>query len=167
MAAADLYDQADALLDACIALLGSRAPATAFVSPSEPIYDCCPMLAVSVVQLGEAFTSPAGTLDAGHRTKFSRVNTVSFNVHAVRCDTEVAAQTLPDVDAKQGVAMETYADGWTLWNGLYRMVDDGTLFRGCGERYLDAARPIDSSGGCVGFLISLRASLPGYDPFNP
>jgi len=164
VAADDLYASAEALLQACITLLGASAPGTAFVSPGEPIYDCCPMLAVHVGSVVEAGTSPGGALDSGHRTRFSRVNVVSLVVSIVRCDVEVASQTLPNVAAKQGVAMQTYADGWTLWNGLYRMLADGVLFRNCSERFLDDAVPIDSSGGCVGFRIGLRVSLPGYDP---
>lgn len=165
MAATDLYDQTEALLDACTTILGTTAPPTAFVSPGEPIYDCCPMLAVHVASVAEAATSPGGALDSGHRYRHGRVNLVSFVVSIVRCDPEVAAMTLPDVAAKQAVASEVLNDLWTLWNGLYRLVADEVLFAGCGERYLDGATPVDSSGGCVGTRIGLRASIPGFNPF--
>jgi hypothetical protein len=161
----DLYEQAASLLAACDALLGARAPATAFVSPSLPVFDCCPMLAVYVPALGEALTSPtSGALVGGHRRTFGRVNLTTLVVTIVRCDQEKPDNMLPDVAAKQATAAEVMQDVWTLWNGLYRLVDDGVLFEGCGERYLDGARLINSSGGCVGYTITLRISLPGYDP---
>jgi hypothetical protein len=161
----DLYAQAAALLSACETLLGTRAPTVSFVSPGLPVFDCCPMLAVHVPSLGEAFTSPTqGALVSGHRGKFGRVNLTALVVSIVRCDQEKPGGTLPDVIAKEATAAEVLEDVWTLWNGLYRMLDDGTLFHDCNERYFDGARAINGSGGCIGYTLNLRVALPGYDP---
>lgn len=165
MADTDLYAQAQALLEACQDLLGARSPDVAFVSPGTPVFDCCPMLSVHVPALGEAITSPTqGALVTGHRYSFGRVNLSTLIVSIVRCDQETPSDALPDVAAKEATAAEVLADAWVLWNGLYRMLDDDELFVGCGERYMDSARAIDSSGGCVGYLLTLRVSIPGYDP---
>lgn len=161
----DLYAQAVALLNACETLLGTRSPAVSFVSPSLPVFDCCPMLAVHVPSLGEAFTSPTqGALVSGHRNTFGRVNLSTLVVSIVRCDQEKIGGALPDVIKKEATAAEVMEDVWTLWNGLYRMLGDGTLFNDCGERFFDGARAINSSGGCVGYTLTFRVSIPGYDP---
>lgn len=161
----DLYAQASALLTACEQILGARCPEVTFVSPSLPVFDCCPFLSVHVPSLGEAFTQPTqGGLVTGHRNKFGRVNLTALVVTIVRCDQETPSGALPDVPAKEATAAEVMEDVWTLWNGLYRKLDDGTLFRDCGERYFEGARVINSSGGCVGYNLAFRVSLPGYDP---
>lgn len=168
MAADDLFVRAETLLEACVTILADRAPATAFVSPAEPIWDCCPMLAVHVPSFGEASTlAGTGALSTGHRTTVGRVNLATFNISLVHCDSEVAANTLPDVAAKEQVSLDLYSDAWTLWCGLYRMTSDGTLFTDCGERFLDSARGFDSQGGCIGYRIALRVNVPGYNPLEP
>lgn len=159
----DLYAQAQALLDACETLLGARSPDVAFVSPGPPVFDCCPMLAVHVPAIGEASTVGLGALDSGHRYSQARVNLSMLVVSIVRCDQENNG-SLPNVPAKEATASEVLQDVWTLWNGLYRMFSDGVLFRGCGERFFDGARAIPPSGGCVGWLLTFRVSIPGYAP---
>jgi hypothetical protein len=166
MAAWDLHAQASALLEACQTILGGRCPATAFVSAGEPAFDCCPMLAVHVPAISEASTSPGGALTSGHRNNFGRVSQTTMIVSIIRCDQEVAAGTLPDPIKKEATAAEVHEDAWTLWNGIYRLIADGVLFHGCSERYLDGARIVDSSGGCVGWRIQVRASIPGYNPLE-
>jgi hypothetical protein len=166
MAANDLYTQAQALLDASVMLLGARSPNVAFVSPGTPVFDCCPMLAVHVPSIEEAGTGPQTTvLDAGHRYRHGRLNLSTLIVSIIRCDQETNG-SLPDVPAKQATAGEVLEDAWTLWNGLNRMLSDGSLFRGCSERFFDGARAIDSSGGCVGYLITARITIPGWNPLD-
>lgn len=160
----DLYLQAEALLNACQDLLGTRSPEIAFISPGTPVFDCCPMLAVHVPSIGEASTSPLLALDQGHRHNQGRVNLSALVVSIIRCDAESSTNNgLPNIPAKQATSLEVLQDAWVLWNGLYRMNEDGVLFQGCGERIFDGARAIDPSGGCVGYLFNFRVSIPGYN----
>lgn len=140
------------------------APDRAFVSPGPPALDCCDQLTVHALQIGEATTSPAG-LAAGRRNVQGRINHVTFFVTITRCiqglqDAGVNAVAEADLEA---TSAQTDADAWALWNHLWNMWRSGDLFTLCGEVFFEGMRVLPSSGGCVGWTMSIRASLEGYE----
>ena len=167
---ADLYTQLGELLDACVEALDTipslapglqGAPERAFVSGGTPALDCCDQLTVNAGPINEAPTSP---LDMGAGTRHQqdfRKNYVTFQITITRC------ADLPDfppsTTALEAVAEQTSADGWTLWNYLWNLARSGDLFTICQGVFFDRLAPLQPSGGCYGWLLSIRAEMEGYE----
>ena len=167
----DLYSQTEALLEASIAALDmiptfspglEGAPERSFISNGTPAFDCCPMLAVSSSPLREAPTQP---LEMGSGTRHQqefRKNYAGWTVWAVRC----APTDIPPTVAQLNASSEqTYADSWALWNYLWNRARDRSdpLFTICGGVYFDTMAPLTPQGGCVGWQLSIRAELEGFE----
>lgn len=177
----DLYELCDELLTFAAGALDSLAdwPETAdldgapdarFITAGLPAIDCCPGLWAYVGPLSEGPTSPARTgLDPGHRSgSFPRISLPTINLLIVRCTpTFTAAAGGADVEFPSsaelaGVARQVYADGWVLWTSISRAIRAGDLLTRCSEAFLDSGLPVDPSGGCVGWTMTMRVNLPSY-----
>lgn len=175
----DLYEALDELLTfsataldtiptfpACAGLVG--APDARFITPGLPSIDCCPAMWAYAGQAAQAGTSPARTaLDAGHRSgAFQQIRLATLNVMVARCTPtfglDGGAVRMPTSDELAGVARQTYADGWALWGEISNAIKHDTLFSRCQEAFLDYGAPIDTAGGCAGWIFSLRVNLGGY-----
>jgi hypothetical protein len=167
---ADLYDQCVELLNASIAALDTipslapgllGAPERAFVSAGTPALDCCNQITVNAAPIAEAPTQPlemgAGTR---HQQQF-RKNYVGFNVTITRCGDWTDLP--PPVGPLQAVAEQTNADAWALWNYLWNLARSGGIFTICGGVYFDRLAPLTPSGGCSGWVLSMRAEMEGYE----
>lgn len=143
------------------------APERRFVSPGLPVWDCCEQLAVHAAPMNEADTTPSG-LDAGRRSaRFARINHPSFIATITRCvpTAEMSSSgsvKLPGTVDLTMAARQINADGWALWNRLFNAVYAGRLLTLCDEVFWDAIIPVVPAGGCAGWTVTMRASLPGY-----
>lgn len=144
------------------------APSRTLTTPGQPVFDCCPQLSVNAATIREAQTAPLG-LGAGtrHRQNF-RKNLVGVQVWIARCLPTGSPPSVEDVNA---AAAQTNADGWALWNYLWNINRKGStdpIVSLCDEWYMDSMAPLQPSGGCAGWLLSIRAELAGYgDGANP
>jgi hypothetical protein len=160
-----LTDYAQDLLGVCENALATTiggVPDRSYITPSEPAWDCCPFLNVQVGGLTEAPTSPLGPAEApALRTKFGNVILARYVITAVRCSPTVNGTQLPTVAAMNASAAEVLEDGWALWNGLRHAIEDNLIFDGCLGVHFDGAQPLPDQGGCVGWRMVIRASIPG------
>ena len=136
------------------------APARTFINAGQPVFDCCPFLSVNAATIREAPTEPLG-LGAGtrHRQDF-RLNWVGVQVWIARC---AVSGTAPPESSLTEVAEQVNADGWALWNHLWNLARSGDLVSLCDEVFFDALTPLQPSGGCCGWLLSMRLQLAGYE----
>lgn len=163
MAATDLQTLAEDVLDAGEQILEATngAPAFRYISHGPPVFDCCPQLAVSITNIGEATTTAGDPLAIGSRK--NRVNLTGLTVTLAHCHPVVDDEgDPPDAAARTAAAAALNADAWALWNGLWRM--RGDLFADCDLVFFDGMVPIEPSGGCAGWVMVIRFELPGYDP---
>lgn len=170
----DLFALAAELLQADIEALNTipasapgldGAPERAFVSPGQPAIDCCPQLTVHVDSVLDADTRPGG-LAAGRRNVTGKKNHVRLVTTIVRCvvdsrtGTTITAPLAADLEL---TAEQMDADGWALWNHLYNAWRSGELFSLCGEVFFEGLRSMTEAGTCVGWVLTIRVSLDGYD----
>jgi len=175
----DLYEVCDELLTFAASALDSLAdwPETAdlagapdarFITPGLPAIDCCPAMWAYTGILQEAPTSTRAALDPGHRSgSLPRVSLPTVNLLVARCTPTFrqgggADIEPPTSDQLAAVARQVYADGWVLWTAISRAIRAGELLTRCSEAYLDSGDPLDPSGGCAGWTMTLRVNLPGY-----
>jgi hypothetical protein len=169
-AATDLHDFAvellalsEAALDTLIVSGLEGAPARSFVSPGRPPMDCCDQLTVNIEALQDGDTSPGG-IAAGRTRREAKLNNVRALVTITRCvQGLVEMPDLPDPADLQATAAQTDADAWALWNELYDDWRSGLLLTICTEVFFEGMRAIAQQGGCVGWELSLRVVLDGYD----
>lgn len=171
----DLDALAHALLDACIEALDTipafdatlkGAPDRTFVSPGNPVADCCEQLAVHVPIIGEADTSPGG-LNAGKRYATARINHVGLLATITRCvptgvESPGGDYRPPSPSSLSAAAAQIDADGWALWNHLFNLQSSGLLLSLCDEVFFDGITAAAPSGGCGGWQVAVRAYLGGY-----
>jgi hypothetical protein len=141
------------------------APARAFPSPGIPVWDCCEQLTVHVDGIGENATSPAG-LATGRRHVHGRINLPGLITTVTRCVPVVGGtqlDALPSIESMTAAARQINADGWALWNHIYNMLQGGTLLARCHEVYWEGLRAVAPSGGCGGWVLTLRVQLDGYE----
>jgi hypothetical protein len=167
---ADLFSQCVELLDASVDALNTipslapgllGAPERAFVSAGTPALDCCDQLTVNAAPVAEAPTRP---LEMGAGTRHQqgfRKNYVGFNITVTRCAN--LNEVPPPVGVLQDVAEQTDADAWALWNYLWNLARSGGIFSLCSGVYFDRLAPLTPSGGCSGWVLSMRAELEGYE----
>jgi hypothetical protein len=167
---ADLFSQCVELLDASVDALDTipslapgllGAPERAFVSAGTPALDCCDQLTVNAAPVAEAPTRP---LEMGAGTRHQqgfRKNYVGFNITVTRCAN--LNEVPPPVGVLQDVAEQTDADAWALWNYLWNLARSGGIFSLCSGVYFDRLAPLTPSGGCSGWVLSMRAELEGYE----
>lgn len=166
----DLFVQCDELLTASVAALDTipslvpgllGAPERAFVHAGTPALDCCDQLTVNAAPIAEAPTAPlemgAGTR---HQQQF-RKNYVGFQVTVTRCAD--LAELPPPMSVLEAVAQQTDADAWALWNYVWNLARSGAIFSLCSGVYFDRLAPLTPSGGCYGWILSIRAELEGYE----
>lgn len=138
------------------------APDRRFVSPGQPVLDCCAdgQLTVNAILINDANTTPGG-LAAGKRYVDGRINHVTFLVTIARCIPVADAQGNPPAVADlEAAASQTNADAWALWNHLFNVSD--TLVSLCGEVFFDGMRPLAPSN-CAGWTAIVRVRLDGYE----
>lgn len=172
----DLQLLAQAYLDACAEALDTitafdggllGAPARQFVSAGPPAWDCCEQLAVHVVGLVEADTSPGG-LSAGKRFTTGRINHVVLQATITRCvsvggDAMGGNYQPPSVAALMADSVQHDADGWALWNHLFNLQSSGLFLTLCDEVFFEGISAVAPSGGCAGWIATIRAYLSGYN----
>lgn len=172
----DLQDFAEALLAASVDSLDAipafapglaGSPDRSFVSPGEPVADCCELLAVHATALSEAATEPGG-LATGRRFVTARLNHASFVVTIFRCvptgvESKTGKYTPPLTADLEQAASQINADGWALWNGLFNRTRSGDLIGMCSEFFMDGMRALVPSGGCAGWVLGIRVALEGYE----
>jgi hypothetical protein len=138
------------------------APERTFTNAGQPVFDCCPFLSVNASVIREAATEPLGLASGTrHRLNF-RKNLVGVQVWAARC---AVSGTAPETSALDAVAAQVNADGWALWNYMWNINRAGSadpIVSLCDEWYMDSITPLQPSGGCSGWLLSIRAELAGY-----
>lgn len=176
---ADLHALAVELLDACVEALNGipafqpdldGAPDRAFVSPGKPAVEDCDQLVVHVdsIQMIPLTFPTGGGLLSGRRNVTGTVNQPRFVITISRCidDTLLTAQDmiLARIAAElQATAEQTNADAWAIWNHIYWLWNDGLFLEPCRELFFEGAIPLPAEGGRAGWVITLRASLDGYD----
>jgi len=172
----DLQLLAQAYLDACAEALDTipafdggllGAPDRKFVSAGAPVWDCCEQLAVHVVALGEADTSPGG-LAAGKRFTTGRINHVILQATVTRCVSTGIEATggnyqPPTVAALMADSVQHDADGWALWNHLFNLQSSGLFLTLCDEVFFEGITAAAPAGGCAGWIATLRVYLGGYN----
>jgi hypothetical protein len=177
----DSHDLNLAVLDVIVDALDSLpifdaalqgAPERQFISPGLPVddfvgEDCCAQVSVWGVPITEADTTPGG-LDAGRRSsRFAWINQVAINARVTRCfptgSSSASGFYPPSVDVLTETSRQHDADGWALWNHLHNAVHQEQLLTHCDAFFFDGMLPIIPSGGCAGWVVSLRASLGGYE----
>lgn len=161
----DLYALAEELLEASIDALDTipliasglgGSPARSFVSPGIPALDCCDQLAVHVQGVSEIPVGSSQTHKAG-----ARHNVVTLVVTITRCHSLDVVP--PPVATLQATAAQMDADGWALWNELWNQMRSGDLLTLCDEVFWDGLRALTPSGGCGGWVLTLRAAYEGYE----
>lgn len=160
-----LTDYAQQVLDVAetaLATTSAGAPDSVFLSASRPAWDCCPFLAVQVQSLGEEQTSPLTPGGTAQRSTLGSVILATYHVYAVRCAAGTGNQDgIPTDDEKSATALTVQEDGWALWNGFRAAVRNGDLFDTCTGVHFDGGTAIPEQGGCVGWIMQMRAYIPG------
>jgi hypothetical protein len=72
----------------------------------------------------------------------------------------------PQVAAMLSDAQKVYEDGWSLFNGIRKLVNANTLFAGYPCRIWDISDtiPVAPEGGALGWMLTVRVQLDGFDP---
>jgi hypothetical protein len=146
------------------------APERTFVSPGVPVFDwvqpafdgvgCCDQLAVHVESVSDAPTAPGG-LAAGQ--KKAKITHVTLIATVTRCVPMSINGMAPDPADLEDASAQINADGWALWNHIFNLMLAGEFLTLCTERFFDGMRAIRPSGGCGGWLLTVRAQLDGYE----
>jgi len=149
------------------------APERQFVSPGISVddfvgRDCCSQIAVWITPLTEAGTSPGGLDDGKRASRFAWINQVSLTARVTRCFPTSSVSTAgiytpPTADELTEAAKQHDADAWALWNYLHSAVHKEHLLEHCDEVFFDNITAIVPSGGCGGWVVSVRAALGGYE----
>ena len=139
----------------------ARAPASQFLSPTRPAFDC-EFVAVQVARLAEDTTSPLSLTATKKRNHFGNIILATFLIYVVRCAPMMVGANPPTDAAKTASATTVQEDAWAIWNGIRDQQDE--LFDDCLGVYFDGGTPIQESGGYVGWLFQIRASIEGYTP---
>jgi hypothetical protein len=170
----DLQALAQETLDASIDALDTipllspglgGAPARTFISPGTPADDCCEQLSVQVAAVTTSPIAQPG-IQQGHLQSGYRDSLVALNIRITRCmpgwEANAVNDTTPSADDLTEKAAQVNADGWALWTHLFNLVVAGQLFTICDEVWWDGMRSYGPSGGCVGWVLTIRAQLDGY-----
>lgn len=156
---------ADEFLTVCHTALGTTdagAPTLYYVSPSKPVYDCCPALIVHAPSLSMEPTSPfspPGTL--GQRPRLGMVILATLVATALRCAPKPLKDGSVSTAAIEASAVEVQQDGWAMWNGITCAIRQETFKDLCAFVHFDRAVAIIEQGGCVGWEMTIRAQIDG------
>ena len=177
----DLHELAEAILEEAVfaldtipdsdpSLLGS--PDRAFISPGVPVadfvgQDCCSQVAVWVSPTNEMDTFPGGN-DIGKRSaRYAWKNVVGFSIAVSRCiptgsSSSVGIYSPPSADALTEASRQHNADHWALWNHMHNAVNAERILSICDNVAIESINAAIPSGGCAGWLMTMRAALDGY-----
>ena len=167
-----VHEVALALEAVCIdAYTGSTndAPDIVFHSVGPPPFDCCPMLAIDVPQLGAEITSPnAPAAATGRQASFQRVNMIPLAITILRCVPVIrSVKELPTTAEMTDATEVIRRDGWLLWNAIMHAIRNGEFKDMCSIIHLDRAVAVREQGGCAGWRILLRVELGGIPNPGP
>lgn len=137
-------------------LLG--APQRQLVNPGLPAWDCCDQLAVYAQPINEAATTPGG-LTAGKRVSLGRINHVLLSASITRC---IPTDVEPPTAELTASAEQTNADAWALWNHIFNLIMAEQFLTLCQEVFFEGITPAVPSGGCGGWVATVRVALDGY-----
>lgn len=132
-----------------------------FLSPGQPVMDCCGQLAVFIPNIamdGEV---------TGKRHLHGAKNIVTYHIISSRCipngfDPETGVYSPPLAAALTAAAKQINHDGWALYNHLFHLQASGLLLSLCDEVFFDGLNALLPSGGCAGWLVQIRAQVDGY-----
>jgi hypothetical protein len=166
-----LWDEAQALLDVATAALDTLpdedaslagAPLRRYINDGLPSYDCPAMLTVHVSTIGEF---PIGTIPPQERVKWYRLNSVQFVLTCIRCRPDALNQAQPaPVQFHNKAGRQHLADGWAIWNGVWRAINREQLFSKCDGVEIVGAVADDPNGGASGWVFRFSPIIGGYDP---
>jgi hypothetical protein len=154
--------------EAALAATTAGTPATTYVSPAAPAFDCCPALIVNVMALSEEVTSPTSpAASTGMRDKYGRIILATLVVTALRCAPRIESDGSVLTANIEAVAVEVQEDGWALWNGITCAIKNGTFEDLCSIVHINSSMVIAEQGGCVGWQFVLRAEIGGIPCAEP
>lgn len=158
MAQSDLRLALEAILAVSLAavegVLGANEVKLAYVSPGQPAWDCCPLVAVHAQTIGKD-----SILSTQTQGRFSWRNIVRVNADAVLCVT-----TNTDEVSVGGSGAQHAEMGWRLWCALTHALDNGTLLPPkCRSVGVAPAVVLQPAGGCAGWRVAIDFELSGYD----
>ena len=137
-------------------------PDLSYIYPVEPVMDCCDALIVFMAALTEETTSPISPpASTGHRASYGRLNLVTLTAWILRCAPPVNENGSIELTEIERVAQEVQQDGWAMWNGIYKAINDSTFLDICTAVHFDRSAPIKEQGGCLGWSATIRAELGG------
>ena len=164
----DLHALARSFLEACEEALNTiptydatleGAPARTFVSYGPVALDCCDQLAVHVGTLVEGDSAPAQP-----KASVARINLVSLVATASRCVPVPDSQGNPPPALEQeAAAKQINADKWALWNHIYNLINDGSLFDKCCDVIWGGLTALQPNGGCGGSSLLITVCTDGYE----
>jgi hypothetical protein len=164
----DLTDLFLTTSEAALAATTAGVPATSYVSPAAPAFDCCPALIVYVAALSEEVTSPSAPAGAtGMRDKYGRIILATLVANALRCAPKVQPDGTVLTADIEAVAVEVQEDGWALWNGITCAIKNGTFEDLCSIVHINSSQVIAEQGGCVGWQFVIRAEIGGIPCAEP
>jgi len=163
VAAGDLFQAASDLRDACVLILGDRAPARAVVRNGIPILDDEHQLVVYVPRFGTWLGTAVTERQYPLIQQVAGSNQITMLVTLTRCAEAAAAP-----ESQEAVAEQVYEDIWLLWNGLRRFVERGLVFsvevEPGPEPFLAPVAVVNEQGNATGWTFGVSITLAGYDP---
>lgn len=137
-----------------------------FLSPGQPVMDCCGQLAVYIPFINQGDTTPGGS-NAGKRHLHGATNIVTYQIISSRCipngfDPTSGLYSPPLAASLTAAAKQLDYDGWALFNHLFHLQASDLLLNLCDEVFFDGLNALLPSGGCAGWMAQVRAQVDGY-----
>ena len=135
-----------------------------FLSPGQPVMDCCGQLAVYIPFINQGET---GGFTAAKSHLHGAVNIVTYQIISSRCipngfDPNTGLYSPPPAASLTAAAKQLDYDGWALFNHLFHLQASGLLLSLCDEVFFDGLNALLPSGGCAGWMAQVRAQVDGY-----
>jgi hypothetical protein len=161
-------DQILSVSSDALALTSGGPIERAYVAHDVPSVDC-EMLAVILGPLTMR-TIQNTELSAGKAHINGWLNILTYRVLVMRDCVPVVAENgeegAPPTPVEQSAVLRECAeDVWAIWHALVEAMAAGGFLAGkCMELFMDGAVPQPVSGMTAGWLITLRATVPGFVP---
>lgn len=132
-----------------------------FLSPGQPVMDCCGQLAVFI-----PFINMGGD-ETGKSYLHGARNYVTYHIISSRCipngfDPTTGIYNPPLAASLTAAAKQIDYDGWVLFNHLFHLQASGLLLNLCDQVFFDGLNALLPSGGCAGWMAQIRAEVDGY-----
>lgn len=164
----DLANDFLAVAVTCLDETTAGAPATQYVSPAAPAFDCCPAVIVHVASLSEESTSPFSPTPAtGRRASYGRVILAQLVLTTLRCAPQMQQDGSVLTDDIEAVAVTVQEDAWAIFNCVQCAVRNGVWEDKCRFVHWDRSVSINEQGGCVGWQFVVRVEIDGIPCEEP